>query len=88
MKPDDFWNSTFDEVLLVIKGKVDDWRIQRSFAYSSTMFGKSIPTITDYCPLPYDYELNTPAAEDPTDMYNQASQELANFTWPVKASKN
>lgn len=87
---DAFWYSTFDEVLLVIKGKVDDWRISRQLSYNIyCSWAKEPISIFDYCPLPYDDELIQQDQQQTDEAYyNWASQEMRNFKWPEKASKN
>lgn len=68
----DFWTSTFDEVLLVIQGKVDEWRILRNNAY---LIYCSLPTgskmdMYKVLPLPYDTELSGGDVSD-LDLYEQ-----------------
>jgi hypothetical protein len=60
--PESFWTSTFDEVLLVIQGQVDKWRVERRNAHRihETFVGSDKAlSILDFNPLPYDDELLT-----------------------------
>jgi len=81
-------------VLFAIKGKVDDWRIQRWNAWKIVegfRGSEGMPEIWDFYPLPYDDELmdqdkrdiqNNLRALSTEDFYQSASRELANFNWP------
>jgi len=72
LSPDDFWKSTFDEVLLVIQGKVDEWRILRNNAYliHCSMVEKRAD-ILSVLPLPYDDELEAESELTDEEIYNQ-----------------
>lgn len=88
MTPEDFWRSTFDEVLLVIKGKVDDWRIGRKNAWKIVegfRGSAEMPHICDFYGLPYDDELRQEEKQEVDDTleqwYSNALQESRNFKW-------
>lgn len=91
MTPDNFWNSTFDEVLLVIQGKVDDWRLARRAAWKIVegfRGSQDMPDEVDFYSLPYDSEIkkeeNLQQQESLEDWHKIASQELSIFNWPSK----
>lgn len=71
-----------DEVELAIKGTVDRWRVERRNAYQiAVSMGnyKTIPSIFEMFPLPYDEELkeiNDTDAEYWVNFYNNAIKEL------------
>ncbi len=75
-------------MLLVIKGKVDDWRLKRDNAYLIYCSMTSKENIIDkfsLLPLPYDDEI-VKAEEKETEQsiqawYEMASSELANVKW-------
>lgn len=86
--PDKFWQSTFDEVLLVIKGKIDNWRNERIAAWKIVegfRGSEDMPTVTDFYPLAYDNEIVVQGAkeqqEDIQEWYKRASLEAANIIW-------
>lgn len=82
MKPDDFWNSTFEEVLLVIKGYNDGLRFHRQCAWMILSgWVKDLPPPEALMPLAYDADIKQ---DDPVELYRKASQEMANFNWPSK----
>jgi uncharacterized protein YccT (UPF0319 family) len=75
-------------VLLVIQGKVDDWRIQRQSTWcivAGMVGSKDMPDITGLYGLPYDDELKEQdkkeAEESLQEWYNRASEESRNFKW-------
>ena len=83
-----FWNSTFDEVLLIIKGQIDNWRKKRLFAWKIVegfRGSADMPPITDFCPLPYDNEIvnqdQQEQKEDIEEWYKRASLEAENIIW-------
>lgn len=87
----DFWESTFDEVLLIIKGKVDDWRYQRKNAWKIVEGFRGtaeMPAEYDFYGLPYDDELReaekNQQKQSLEDWYKQASAEMSNFIWKKK----
>lgn len=55
---EEFWTSTFDEVLLTIQGFVDRQRVERRNAHliHCSMVEKPVDML-EYSPLPYDDEL-------------------------------
>lgn len=54
-RPDDFWNSTFDEVLLVIKGCIERLRMERRNAWIVRCSLVEKPgDMMEVLPLPYD----------------------------------
>ena len=74
-------------MLLVIKGKVDDWRYSRRQAWKIVegfRGTKDMPPLYDFYSLPYDDELRaeekTPE-ESLADWYARASKELENVKW-------
>ena len=78
-------------MLLCIKGKVDDLRLQRLNAWKIVegfRGSKEMPELVDFYPLPYDEELvgydKKISREALEDYYKTASSELVNFTWPSK----
>lgn len=80
MRPDDFWNSTFDEVLLVIKGKVYDWRYQRLNAWKIVegfRGSKDMPALTEFYGLPYDDEIAKAMEVDPQEALEQYNRDMA-----------
>ena len=82
LRPVDFWESTFDEVLLVIKGKVDDWRFQRRCAWKIVegfRGSAEMPEIYDFCPLPYDDEIVREEKKQQADDLELYKQGVANF---------
>lgn len=86
--PDKFWQSTFDEVLLVIKGKIDNWRNKRIAAWKIVegfRGSADMPTVTDFYPLAYDNEIVVQGAneqrEDIQEWYKRASLEAENIIW-------
>jgi hypothetical protein len=87
LTPSVFWESTFDEVLLVIKGKVDDWRVQRVCAYKVVegfRGSKDMPDMTDFLPLPYDEEItkvDKGQIESDLELYKQAVSNFDNIIW-------
>lgn len=78
-------------MLLVIKGKVDDWRYQRKSAWKIVEGFRGtaeMPAEYDFYSLPYDDEIR--AAElgqqkqSLEEWYKQASAEMSNFIWKKK----
>jgi len=71
-----------DEIELVVKGKVQDWRVHRNNAYlihCSLVAMKDRAVLTDALPLPYDFEIINNSTKDLVDFYNEA---VKNFpTW-------
>lgn len=81
---DEFYNSTFDEVLLVIKGRVDAWRIDRiRTRMMISAWVKDTQQPAELYSLPYDDELKT-QPQDLSEWYAAASKDLATFNWPSK----
>lgn len=73
---------------MVVKGKVDDWRLQRKNAWkiAEAFRGTAeMPAEYDFYGLPYDDELRKAESvrqkESLEDWYNQASGEMSNFIW-------
>lgn len=88
---DDFYKSTFDEVLLVIRGKVDDWRLQRKAAWMIAQCfrgSRDTPDELDFYRLPFDDEIREAQSyqktKDIEEWHKIASKELTNFRWPTK----
>lgn len=87
LRPVDFWESTFDEVLLVIMGKIDDWRFQRKCAWKVVEGFRGtaeMPEICDFCPLPYDHEIvkaEKKQMQDDYELYKQGVSEFDNIIW-------
>ena len=76
-------------MLLVIKGKVDDWRLQRQAAWCIVcgfVGSKDMPESYQLYSLPFDDELMKKEKEvqdeSLQEWYNLASIESANFIWP------
>jgi hypothetical protein len=58
-RADDFWNSTFDEVLLVIKGCIERLRMERRNAWLIRCSLVDKPgDMLEVLPLPYDDEFD------------------------------
>lgn len=60
MNPVDFWDSTFDEVILKFKGKVDEWRVFRNgvnLIHCSMVAMDQRVDIAQVIPLPFDDEI-------------------------------
>jgi hypothetical protein len=60
LSPADFWSGTFEDVLFVIGGTVDNWRVQRRAAWKicEALIGTDkMPEIYDFFPLTFDEEL-------------------------------
>lgn len=81
-------------MLLVIKGKVDDWRLQRRAAWKVVegfRGTKDMPDLCDFYSLPFDDEIRQLEAkaqtEDILEWYNRASSELDSVIWEKKKSK-
>lgn len=73
-------------MLLVIQGKVDDWRLQRRSAWKIVegfRGSAEMPDIYNFYPLIYDDELRIAdkkeQAQDLQQWYDRASQEMSNF---------
>ena len=85
--PSVFWESTFDEVLLVIKGTVDNWRIQRRAAWKIVEGFRGtadMPDIIDFYSLPYDEEImraEKQQANEDLELYKQATANFGNVIW-------
>jgi hypothetical protein len=90
LRPTDFWESTFDEVLLVIKGKVDDWRFQRRCAWKIVEGFRGtaeMPEIYDFCPLAYDWEIIEAEKKqqgNDLELYKQGVAQFDNIIWEKK----
>lgn len=75
MSPDQFWGSTLSEVDAMIRGKVDDWRIQRRCAFLIHRSLVENPVnIYEEIPLPYDWEIEE-ALGDEMDSLNETAEE-------------
>ncbi len=78
-------------MLLVIKGKVDDWRIDRIRTYKIVegfRGSQDMPQLYDFYGLPYDEELREQDKADAQkalngleEWYKLAQSELAGITW-------
>lgn len=75
-------------MLLVIKGKVDDWRNQRVQAWKIVegfRGSKDMPDIIDFYPLPYDNEIKKidqqQQGEALQEWYKLASKAAEGFKW-------
>jgi hypothetical protein len=70
---------TLDEAFRACKGKVSEWRIQRSLSYlihCSLIEQSKRVNIMDYQPLPFDDELREETnTEDAMAIYNRAVSE-------------
>lgn len=78
-------------MLLVIKGKVDDWRLQRKSAWKiaeAFRGSQQMPSEYDFYPLPFDREAiekeKQEQDKDIAEWHKNASKQLANFRWPNK----
>lgn len=87
---DEFWKCTLEEVELFIRGNEDKWRVQRACAYKiaeSFRGSKHMPLITQFLPLPYDFEYGSPEqiSQEQADQlmkdYEQAANEMRNHKW-------
>jgi hypothetical protein len=69
---------------LVIQGKVDDWRVQRTLSYNIYCSWVKDPVeITRYCSLPYDNEIDKLEKEEMDEtLYALRVEEMRNFIWP------
>lgn len=58
LSPESFWAATMDEVLLVVKGKTDEWRINRNNAFliHRSLVVKPVDMFKEL-PLPFDEEI-------------------------------
>ncbi len=78
MTTNDFWNSTLDEIVTKIRGKVYEWRIQRNNAYlihCSLIPQKDRAKITEASPLPFDDELDEPTdTTSNLELYEEAKR--------------
>lgn len=88
--PDSFWSLTFDEVLLVIQGQVDRWRIERRNAHRihETFLGSDKAlSVEQFNPLPYDDEMS-PAETGMSDaeIYDLVKRLNNNFDVPITVS--
>ena len=67
-----------DEVLNWHRGKVDNWKQERVFAYlialSSGNYGKNPPAIEEFAPLPYDEDKELQEDDWITTFYNNATK--------------
>jgi len=71
IKPDEFYSATLDELILFIKGCVDNWRYQRiGVLYCGNI--KEGSTVTDLYALPFDdeYEADEISEEDLPAFYD------------------
>lgn len=75
-------------MLLVIQGKVDDWRVQRRGIWctmAAFIGSKEMPQVWELYSLPYDDELKKmekdAQSESLEDWYRLASEESRNFKW-------
>jgi hypothetical protein len=78
--PDVFWQSTFDEVLLIIKGKIDDMRFQRLCAWKIVegfRGSKDMPELINFCPLPYDDEIVKQEKKEQVDSFEFYKESMA-----------
>lgn len=74
--PIKFYDLTWDEAIIALKGKVDEWRYLRRNAFLSGMF-KSGTKETDLYELPFDEELiGTRIDDDLISEYNQLREKL------------
>jgi hypothetical protein len=88
--PAAFWESTFDEVLLVIQGQVDKWRIERVAAWKiveGVRGSQDMPEVTQFYGLPYDHELKEGVAAPVLPMTDkelyEKTKELGYFQSPI-----
>jgi hypothetical protein len=70
-----------DEIELAVRGKVDDWRVQRIIGYNAyciqTPMGKRIP-MENWLPLPFDDE-NAKTPEEIQAEYEDAVRNFQNW---------
>jgi len=78
MMPDNFWDATLDECILMVKGKVDDWRFQRNCANLIHLsFVEKGADILQAIPLPFDWEIQQEKPED--DIFEQYKKITADW---------
>lgn len=76
LSPDEFWDSTIDEVILTYKGKVMDWRVLRSgFCLAVSPYVKDGEDLISKWPLPFDDEGQAEMTEEKMlEAYNRAKE--------------
>ena len=79
-------------MLLVVKGKVDDWRIQRMASYQiccSFISSDKMPHICDFIPLAFDDEIRDAEKASIDNAYDEyyhrwAMEQMQSIKWPSK----
>jgi len=75
LSPDEFWDSTIDEVILTYKGKVMDWRVLRNgFLLAVSPYVKEGENLLSKWPLPFDDEEPEMSEEEALEAYNRAKE--------------
>lgn len=78
MTPDEFWNSTIDEISLMVRAQVDRMRLMRLNAFKIVegyRGTKDMPPITEFYSLPFDDEIQK-QEKDEIERVQRESEEI------------